>query len=540
MTFQSIEKTQDRIHWEDGTFSDFVTLKFPAGGFHFLDIDQRDPLVKLKDAACLRWVKAIARGETRPRIVAFLRLERDRPVSALLPELPGNLTRTGEELFSANSLITYTLRTLLAHGWLRYAGGHWQVTAPETEAGWQQQGEAVLALLEGQNHLYLELGPAARSPDALAFEGFDAMRNLIPIGRLGFPRNLVWRERPRIVFNTAFFLLEHHDFFSFHSALGEPYGLFVQDGIIHRPPLYRRAALFQRTDGSWRTDHFSLEDVSLTLPDGRRLAPTSHAASAGESLDRTLLFALNVAADVTIYTRVYGIATHRRVLGRTPHEPGRIELTVIDRRVAGWKVGGGLEIPQNGFVLSFAASTLTSAEQAALRMSLRVRPVVRYRFVWEEHQNITQALQVGPLLVQGGRSVLTPASLHEEEFWIDRHRDDGSVEIGVVPTEFPDDVDRTRAGRIGLGVDREGQLVVVGVAGAEKGANVPGVDSHGATLADLADLLADAGAVEAINLDGGGSTQVFYLGGLTTVAGSRLGLPGVHYERMVPSAGVLR
>ncbi len=162
-----------------------------------------------------------------------------------------------------------------------------------------------------------------------------------------------------------------------------------------------------------------------------------------------------------------------------------------------------------------------------------------YRFRREEHQDIVQALQVGPLLLRGGRSVVTPTRLAEEEFWVDRLGDDGCMEIGVVPTEFPDDVDRTRAGRIGLGVDREGRLVVVGVAGVEKGAKRLEADSRGATLAELADLLADAGAVEAVNLDGGGSTQVFFLGGLTTVAGGRLGLPSVQYERMVPSVGML-
>jgi exopolysaccharide biosynthesis protein len=90
-----------------------------------------------------------------------------------------------------------------------------------------------------------------------------------------------------------------------------------------------------------------------------------------------------------------------------------------------------------------------------------------------------------------------------------------------------------------MGVDREGQLVVVGVAGIERKAKHLEADSQGATLVELAALLADAGAVEAVNLDGGGSTQIFFLGGLTTVAGNRLGLPGVHYERMVPSVGIL-
>ncbi len=41
------------------------------------------------------------------------------------------------------------------------------------------------------------------------------------------------------------------------------------------------------------------------------------------------------------------------------------------------------------------------------------------------------------------------------------------------------------------------------------------------------------------NLDGGGSSQLFFLGGATTVPGNRLGLQAVHYERMVPSIGVV-
>jgi len=540
MRFQSIEKTQDRIHWGDGAFSDCTILKLAPTGFRFLDIDQQNPQVKLRDAAYLRWVKAIERGEVAPSIVAFLRLERDRAVSDLFPHTHCH-TEAGEELFSANSLITHTLRTLLApcgtglaRGWLRYDGGGWTVVAPARETVWQQRGEAVLALLESEGRLRLESGPGVGPPQRMMeFAGFDVTKNLIPIGRLGFVRDLVWRERPRIAFNTAFFLLEHNDFFSFHSALGEPFGLFVQDGDILRPPLYQRATLLQRTDGSWQAGLFSMKDVSIiladgTLADGTRLGPGS-----------SMPFTLNVPAEVTVYTRIYGTATHGRALGRTPSAPGRVELTIIDQRVVGWKEEGGLDIPQNGFVLSFAPSVLAAEAHARLRVALRARPWVSYRFAREEQQDIVQALQVGPLLLRGGRSVLTPARLAEEQFWIDRPGDNGSVEIGVVPTEYPDDVDRTRAGRVGIGVDREGRLVVVGVAGIERRAVHLEADSQGATLVELAELLADAGAIEAINLDGGGSTQIFFLSGLTTVAGNRLGLSGVHYERMVPSAGVL-
>ena len=514
MRFQDIYKNQNRIHWGDGDFSDYTLLRFPSAGFRFLDIDQQNPQVKLKDAAYLRWVKAIGRGETAPRIVAFLRLERDRPASELFPDTALCHTEAGEELLSANSLITHTMRTLLSRSWLRYERGRWQVTVPAKETAWRQRGQAVLALLEREGRLRLELGPGVRPPDTVDFEDFAVMLNLIPIGRLAFPRDLVWQERPRIAFNTAFFLLEHNDFFSFHSALGEPYGLFVQDGVIQRPPLYRRGAIFQRANGQWQTEVFSLKDVSIALPTG------------------SCAFALNAQAKVTVYTRLYGTASQSRVLGRTPVESGRVELTIIDQRIVGLKTGGGLEIPQNGFILS---GVLAPESLAALRD----RPVVSYRFRRKKHQDIVQALQVGPLLVQGGRSVATATRLAEEEFWVDREYADGRVEIGVVPTEFPDDVDKTRAGRVGLGGDREGQLMVGGAPGVERKAKHLEADSHGVTLAELADLLADAGAVEAINLDGGGSTQVFFLSGLATVAGGRLGLPGVQYERMVPSVGML-
>ena len=547
--FQSIEKTQDRIHWGDGTFSDCTILKLPPTGFRFLDIDQHNPQVKLRDAAYLRWVKAIGRGEMTPSIVAFLRLERDRAVSDLFPDTHCH-TEAGEELFSANSLITHTLRTLLAppeaglaHGWLRCDGGGWRVATPTRETIWQQRGEAVLALLESEGRLRLELGPGVGPPQPMMeFAGFDVTRNLIPIGRLGFVRDLVWRERPRIAFNTAFFLLEHNDFFSFHSALGEPFGLFVQDGDILRPPLYQRATLLQRTSGSWQAGLFSMEDVSIILADGTRLGPGPACPAWGGAwggAGSPMPFTLNVPAEVTVYTRIYGTATHGRALGRTPSAPGRVELTIIDQRVVGWKEGGWLEIPQNGFVLSFAPRVLAAEAHARLRVTLRARPWVSYRFAREEQQDIVQALQVGPLLLRGGRSVLTATRLAEEQFWVDRPGDNGRMEIGVVPTEYPDDVDRTRAGRVGMGVDREGRLVVVGVAGIEKRAKHLEADSQGATLVELAELLADAGAIEAINLDGGGSTQIFFLSGLTTVAGNRLGLSGVHYERMVPSAGVL-
>jgi exopolysaccharide biosynthesis protein len=143
------------------------------------------------------------------------------------------------------------------------------------------------------------------------------------------------------------------------------------------------------------------------------------------------------------------------------------------------------------------------------------------------------------MLLKGGRRVITSGSLADEQFWPTPPGNTDVSDIGLVPTDYPDDVDQTRAGRMGIGVDAENHVIAVAVPGTERGAHRRGADNAGATLVELADLLAEAGAVDAINLDGGGSTQLFYMGGLATVPGNRYGMPGVHFERMVPSVGVL-
>ena len=59
--------------WDDGAFSDIVSLRFSPEGFTFVEIDQGKRAVKLSEIAYLRGVKAQARGVTDPRVVVFAR-----------------------------------------------------------------------------------------------------------------------------------------------------------------------------------------------------------------------------------------------------------------------------------------------------------------------------------------------------------------------------------------------------------------------------------------------------------------------------------
>jgi hypothetical protein len=534
----AIVKTQGRLHHSNGAFADYITLHFSSEGLRFRNIDQSDPLVKVKDIAHLRYFKARQRGEDNPVIITFLPLEQDRPVAEVFPGLSYH-TDGGETLLSANSFITYTMRTLLKRSWLYYEKNTWRVDTPSSETVWQERGQAVINLLTAQHRLHLELGPGRRPPVRLAFDDpfLDVNKNLISLGRCGFLSDLVGQERPRLVFNTAYFLLEPDDFFSHHSSLGEAYGLWVTGGTIARPPLYRRGAIFQASNGRWSVSLLSLNDISITLPNGLPLFHRSAPLRAGG-----LPFTLNDEgpSELTIYTRYYGVASRGRVLGYTPTEPGRFELTVVDRRIVGWKMGGNLALPQNGLVISISPDVLSPASGDELQNILRARFLLDFNFVDPEHRAISQAIQTGPILLQDGRSPLTNTYLEDkEQFWPSRTLETGDWQIGVVSTDFPTDIDQTQHGRVGLGMDRSGNLILVMVAGVNSGMAVDGVDSVGATLSELTRLLIEAGAVSAVNLDGGGSAQAYYLGGRALIPGDRRGLFQIHYERMVPSIGVL-
>lgn len=78
---------------------------------------------------------------------------------------------------------------------------------------------------------------------------------------------------------------------------------------------------------------------------------------------------------------------------------------------------------------------------------------------------------------------------------------DGQVYIGVAAERIRNDIALGRPARTALGLTAKGVLILVAVEG-------PSPYGGGATLEELAALLKDRGAVDGINLDGGGSTSM--------------------------------
>jgi exopolysaccharide biosynthesis protein len=111
-----------------------------------------------------------------------------------------------------------------------------------------------------------------------------------------------------------------------------------------------------------------------------------------------------------------------------------------------------------------------------------------------------EAVSAGPSLVSDGTVRIT---VEEEVFF-------GSA----IPNVHP---------RSAIGIDSEGRVILLVVDGRQSG-------SRGVDLQDLADIMLDLGAVEAMNLDGGGSSAL-------VVDGILLNRPaGADLEREVASA----
>ena len=530
-----VSKTNRRHLHDDGTFSDYVTFSIPPNALNFLDIDQENERVKLQDIAHFQHGRAQMLGEAAPVIVTFGLQHPDLPAAQLFPNL-SFVADSGEHLISANSAITYTMRMLFRHGWIFYEDGVWQTAVPKAETAWQEKGTAVLNHLTRGNRLCLK----TTRGNTLDFAqiSINLEQNLISVAKCGFLSDFNQREQPQLAFNTAYFLFETEDVFSHHSALCEAYGFWMADGVVYRPPLFRRGAIWQHKNGRWEAGLLGLSDLSLMLPNGWRLVHRVQPL-----LENALPFTLNDEgpSDITLYTRYYGVEQQGRVIGETPVEPNRFELSVVDQRIVGWKVGGGSLIPHNGIIISFSPKIMPKAAQKTLLDTLSHQFQLTYQFASEGHQTIWQGIQAGPVLLQDGQSPLTNQYLEDvEQFWPSRTLPDGRWQMGVVSTQYKTNVDQNRTGRVGIGIDQNGSLILIAAPSVNKGLGVSGVDSAGATLLELAKLLKDAGAITAVNLDGGGSAQAYFKGGQAIVPGDRRGIPQVIYQRMIPSIGVVK
>lgn len=506
----------------DGLYSAVHRVEIPAERLRFEDLHPMSSYVRQQDIARMHYARARARGEDSPHILTWTAMQTDRRAEQMFPDLSYEAD-DGEQLISANSFITCVLRKLLTEGWLQlheYISDtyEWRVDIPTAQGAWRTRAEAILRWLEESIQLDLYPNIERGSYQPRVFRPFDARHNFVRIGRCDFIRHFVQNHERQVVFNTSHFLHEHDDLISHHSGYGDAVGLMVAENTILRPPVYRRGALL--SDGSgWRIDTCSLEDIRLLLP-------TDISLSACTSGGYRFQVNPREPGDIALYTRANGLEAGGPPLDRTPIAPQRIEFVLVNRQVLSWKRGGALRIPQNGFVLSLRDGALP----AGAAESLIEDSWVEYEFA-DENSRLQSAIQAGPILLRDGASALAQATT-EEEFWPSRDET-----IGVSPVHIDLDGALQRKARTAVAIMPDGDLLLVVVDGCNPSFRTER-DSHGATLEEVTEILREAGAVDALNLSGEGSSHLFIAGGLASLPSDRRGQRGVFYERMLPSIGI--
>jgi hypothetical protein len=522
-SMSEIRYQKDRRQFADDAFSTVHTVDIPARRLRFEDLHPMSSYVRQQDIARMHYARARTRGEINPHILTWTSMQTDRRAGQMFPGLSYE-TDDGEQIISANSFITFALRKMLSEGWLQlheYIGDtyEWKADIPAENKAWRARAEAILGFLEESIQLDLYPNIERGSYQPRIFRPFDARHNFIRIGRCDFIRHFAQNHERKAVFNTSHFLHEHEDLISHHSGYGDAIGLMVAEGTILRPPIYRRGALIY--DGSnWQIDNFGLEAIQLILPGDIALKAND------ESADR---FHVNPAEPqpIALYTRAGGMSIRGRPLDRSPAASDRIEFVLVNRQALAWKRGGDLEIPQNGFLLSLQEGALP----ARVTEGIIEDAWIEYEFA-DENKRRRSAIQAGPILLRRGENVLNQARTHEE-FWASQ-----DAMIGVSPVRMDLKGAGLRKARTAIGIKADGDLLLVVIDGCNPSFRTD-MDSAGATLEEVIEILQESGAVDALNLSGEGSSHLFVAGGLASLPSDRRGQRGVVYERMLPSIGIV-
>lgn len=285
--------------------------------------------------------------------------------------------------------------------------------------------------------------------------------------------------------NANFFIMDPIDCATIYDQVGRPFGLCVKDGVVINPPLFEREALLVKNDGTVSICTMDVKTLEIELS-GMRY---KHGENA------------------TIYTRPERI--------KTPRKAGQY-VVVVGNRVVDVKERGPVEIPASGFVLSIKDIEVTPGAEV----------------IYHGLEDIKFGIQVGNSIIRDGEKTNEFISKFYNIYKLER--------VPFPPSLYPMDFEGARAARIALGADKDGKPVVFWAEGKGKLSYTPGEDSTGASLTEMADIAAELGIYNAINLDGGGSAQILLNNKRSLHISDRKVEDNSDAERLVPMGIIVR
>ncbi len=260
---------------------------------------------------------------------------------------------------------------------------------------------------------------------------------------------------------------------SYFSTTGELIGITKIDGRIAGTTYFTRSAMGLREDGSTVFGTISYNGTVTMV--GKTLGVSGVDAERGEN-------------GVVLYNKLYGKTTGTNEYG--------MEYTVENGKVTDIQTNNS-PIPAGGVVVSVHGTAKDA--YSAVRVG---DPVTINQDIGDEWQDIPTIIGVGPRLVENG-----------------------AVHVTADEEEFPSDIRVGRAPRSAVGVTKTGDYILAVADGRQS-------HSAGLTLAAWAELLKNQGAYNAINLDGGGSSEL-------VIGGDIQNSPSDGHERRVGDAIVV-
>lgn len=250
---------------------------------------------------------------------------------------------------------------------------------------------------------------------------------------------------------------------SYFGLSGEIYGVTKIDGVVVGTTYYTRSAIGINPDGSTLFGRVAYRGVLKINGVAYNIGGVDCARGADS------LIVYNNYQGQTTGTNDYG--------AEAVVDKGVVSLVTIGK--------GNNAIPPGGYVISAHGSKRSIVEK--LRAGDRVKFEEQLVDVdgAGDFDKAVQVIGAGPRLVR-----------------------DGKVYVNVIEEEFPADIRVGRAPRSAVGVTKYGDYILAVVDGRQ-------AHSRGCTLHEWATILVnDFGAVNAINLDGGGSTELIVNGNI--------------------------
>ncbi len=280
--------------------------------------------------------------------------------------------------------------------------------------------------------------------------------------------------------NASFFVMDCFDVATPYDIVGTPFGMCIKNGIMLSPPLFGREALIVTKKKEIRIVKPSIKDYSVSIGYNE----FNHGINC-EFLERPKKAKI--------------------------HLNGKVGIAVVGRKVVAVQTSGKMYIPASGFVIRIdSAKGITAGTEVT----------------YKGCDDILFGVQTGNSIVIDGKETKAFVSgfYNIKKPWT----------VPYPPSLYPLNYEKSRAARIAIGADIEGNPMIVWLEGRSKAKYIPGVESTGASLFETAKICRELGMHNGVNLDGGGSAQILLNGQRTLRISDRNPEDNTEHERPVP------